>query len=109
MKTNNPNPAVRMNYSDFIFIRAILGGHSSLLQVALGNADFVEGQTGVYKIGEEHVSPAILQVQGRESYLEGQTGVCKIGEDHMSPAILQVQGRAVWRARLGFTRLERTT
>ncbi len=55
-------------------------------------AGYVEGQTGVYKIGEDHLSPAILQVQGRAIYVEGQTGVYKIGEDHVSPAILQVQG-----------------
>ncbi len=41
--------------------RAILGVHSRLLHVALGNRGCVEGQTGVYRIAEEHMSPDIFQ------------------------------------------------
>ncbi len=33
-----------------------------ILHVALRDAIYVEGRTGVYKVPEEHISPAILQV-----------------------------------------------
>jgi hypothetical protein len=49
--------------------RAILGVHSRLLQVALGNRGCVEGQTGVYNIAEEHMNPDIFQEEWSQIYL----------------------------------------
>jgi len=49
--------------------RAILGVHSRLLHVALGNRGCVEGQTGVYRIAEEHMSPDIFQEECSQIYL----------------------------------------
>jgi hypothetical protein len=61
------------NYFSFfiwrVLFRAILGVHSRLLHVALGNRGCVEGQTGVYKIAEEHMSPDIFQEECSQIYL----------------------------------------
>jgi hypothetical protein len=41
--------------------KAVLGLHSETLRVAFGNLGCIEGQTGVYKIAEQHMKPEILE------------------------------------------------
>ncbi len=41
--------------------KAMLGLHSETLRVAFGNLGCVEGQTGVYRIAEQHMKPEILE------------------------------------------------
>ncbi len=50
------------NVNIISIFRTILGAHSMILHVALRDASYVEGRTGVYKVSEEDISPAILQL-----------------------------------------------
>jgi hypothetical protein len=51
--------------------KAVLGLHSETLRVAFGNPGCVEGQTGVYKIAEQHMKPEILEDVVRWMYVHG--------------------------------------
>jgi hypothetical protein len=47
----------------------VLGLHSETLRVAFSNASCIEGQTGIYRIAEEHISPDILESIIRWMYM----------------------------------------
>jgi hypothetical protein len=47
----------------------VLGLHSETLRVAFSNANCIEGQTGIYRIAEEHISPDILESIIRWMYM----------------------------------------
>jgi hypothetical protein len=49
--------------------KAVLGLHSETLRVAFGNLGCIEGQTGVYKIAEQHMKPEILEDVVRWMYV----------------------------------------
>jgi hypothetical protein len=47
----------------------VLGLHSETLRVAFNSANCIEGQTGIYRIAEEHISPDILESIIRWMYM----------------------------------------
>ncbi len=71
MYNNQLTSDVEVHCGDLV-IRAhknVLGLHSETLRVAFSNASCIEGQTGIYRIAEEHISPDILESIIRWMYM----------------------------------------
>jgi BTB/POZ domain len=68
----------------------VLMAHSETLRVALSSDNFVEGQSGVYTVSEENMSPDILQDAIRSGDLRTNT----VSAEIMSPDNLQDPSRS---------------